>query len=121
MQLEVFAVGSSTPLGIEVVSPGQPVTIGDLTYTFVRERQYTGLIVARDPGVVFVWAGALLLVLGVGLVFFFPHRRIWARIRPAAGGSRIEAGAVTRHDVMFESAFGRLIDDVQLGLAQPGA
>jgi cytochrome c biogenesis protein len=121
MQLEVFATGSNTPIGVEVVSPGKPVTIGDHTFTFVRERQYTGLIVARDPGVLFVWAGALLLVLGVGLVFFFPHRRIWARIRPTAEGARIEAGAVTRHEVMFESAFGRLIDEVELGLAGPGA
>jgi cytochrome c biogenesis protein len=119
VQLEVYAAGSNTPLGIEVVSPGQPVAIGSHTFTFLRERQFTGLIVARDPGVPFVWAGALLLCLGVALVFFFPNRRIWARIRPADGGSRIEAGAVTRHDVMFESAFGRLMDDVQLGLARP--
>jgi cytochrome c biogenesis protein len=121
VQLEVYAAGSNSPVGIEVVSPGQPVTIGDHTFTFLRERQYTGLIVARDPGVPFVWAGALLLCLGVALVFFFPNRRIWARVRAAGGGSRIEAGAVTRHDVMFESAFGRLMDKVQLGLVGPGA
>jgi cytochrome c biogenesis protein len=120
VQLEVYATGSRTPLGIEVVSPGQPVTIGDYELTFLRERQYTGLIVARDPGVLFVWAGALCLVLGVGLVFFFPNRRIWARVRPLEAGSRIEAGAVTRHDVMFESAFGRLFDGVELGLGGSG-
>ncbi len=28
-----------------------------LDVTFVRERQFTGLIVAKDPGALFVWLG----------------------------------------------------------------
>jgi len=114
MQLEIFQGDNrQTPLGIEVVDPGKPVTVAGLELTFVRERQYTGLIVARDPGGPLVWLGALLLVLGVMLVFFFPARRIWARVSSTASGSRIQVAALASHDVTFESAFQHLVDDLR--------
>ena len=116
MQLEVYQGTASTPLAIEVIDQGQPVTIAGLDFTFVRERQFTGLIASRDPGAPLVWLGTLLLVGGVALVFFVPARRLWARIRPAPGGARIQVAAITRHDVTFEAAFGSLIDDVRAGL-----
>ncbi len=121
LQFEVYKGTAQTMIGSQVVGPGKPVQIGDLTYTFVREQRYTGLIVARDPGANFVWLGAFLLVFGVGLVFFFPNRRIWARVRQGEDGTVIEAGALTRHDVMFEAAFAKLVTDVKLGLAGPSA
>jgi cytochrome c biogenesis protein len=118
MQLEIYdtASASNTPVAIQVVTQGQPATIAGLDFTFERERQFTGLIVARDPGAPFVWAGALFLVLGVALVFFFPNRRIWARARAASEGSLVEIGALTRHDVMFEAGFGSLVDNVKVAL-----
>jgi len=114
MQFEVFQGDDrSTPLAIEVVDPGQPVEVAGLELTFVRERQYTGLIVARDPGGPLVWIGALLLVFGVMLVFFFPTRRIWARVSSATSGSRIQVAALASHDVTFETAFRSLVDDLR--------
>jgi cytochrome c biogenesis protein len=122
MQLEVFQGDDrTTPVGIEVVDPGKPVDVAGLQLSFVRERQYTGLIVARDPGGPLVWLGALLLVLGVMLVFFFPARRIWARISGTASGSRIQVAALASHDVTFESAFEQLIDDLGGGAPAPAA
>jgi cytochrome c biogenesis protein len=121
LQLEVYKGAAQTMIGTQVVTPGKPVTIGDLSYTFVREQRFTGLIVARDPGAMFVWAGSFFLVFGVALVFFFPNRRIWARVRAAGDGAVIEAGALTRHDVMFEAAFSKLVNDVKLGLSGPAA
>ena len=116
MQVEIFQGDDrTTPLGIEVVDPGKAVTVAGLELTFQRERQYTGLIVARDPGGPLVWLGALLLVLGVMLVFFFPARRIWARVSSTASGSRIQVAALASHDVTFESAFQALIDDIRGG------
>jgi len=122
LQLEVYDTPtSSTPVAVQVVNQGEPATIGDLEFTFLRERQFTGLIVARDPGAPFVWAGAIALVLGVALVFFFPNRRIWARLRRSPEGSLLEVGAVTRHDVVFESGFGALVNDVKLALSGSSA
>jgi cytochrome c biogenesis protein len=122
MQLEIFqGTNTEVPLAIEVVDPGRPLTVAGLELTFVRERQFTGLIVARDPGGPLVWLGALLLVFGVMLVFFFPARRIWARISSAASGSRIQVAALASHDVTFETAFHRLIDDIDLAVRGPKA
>ena len=82
------------------MTQGQPVDMAGLEVTFVRERQFTGLIVARDPGALFVWLGALLLVGGIALVFFFPSRRAWALIRRRPDGTTdVHVGAVVRHDV----------------------
>lgn len=122
MQIEIFqGTNTSVPVGLEVVDPGAPTAVAGLELTFVRERQYTGLIVARDPGGSLVWLGALLLVLGVMLVFFFPTRRIWARISSATSGSRIQVAALASHDVTFETAFRSFIDDLGAAARGPAA
>jgi cytochrome c biogenesis protein len=116
MQIEVYQGSASTPVAIEVLDQGQPVTVAGLDFTFLRERQFTGLIASRDPGAPLVWLGTFLLVAGVALVFFFPARRLWARVRATPGGAQISIAAITRHDVTFEAAFGSLIDDVRARL-----
>jgi cytochrome c biogenesis protein len=118
MQLEIYPSGSERPSAIEVVSQGVPLTVGDLTYTFKREQQFTGLIVARDPGVAFVWFGSILLVCGLFLVFFFPNRRIWAAVRARPDGrSDVRVGATARHDATFGPDFEKLVNDMRLALA----
>jgi cytochrome c biogenesis protein len=105
-QVEIYPDGASGPTATEVLSQGTPKTVAGLSYTFVRERRFTGLIVARDPGVWLVWTGSALLVGGVFLVFFFPHRRIWLSIRPTAGGgSRLVAAAQLKRDTAFRPQF----------------
>ena len=116
-QIEVYkAADTSTPVGIQVVDQGKPVRIGGLDYTFERERQYTGLIVASDPGTIFVWLGAALLVGGMFLVFFFPNRRIWARVARGTADTTIRVGAIARHDASFAADFKKLVDDTQRAL-----
>jgi cytochrome c biogenesis protein len=114
IQVEVYqGANQTTPVGLQVIDEGKPATIAGMDFTFVRERQFTGLIVARDPGAPFVWAGALALVLGVVLVFLFPSRRLWARVRGTGAGSEVFVAAATRHDMGFEATFRALIDSVQ--------
>jgi cytochrome c biogenesis protein len=117
MQLEIYRAGEDQPFAIEILSQGQPMAIGDLQYTFQREQQFTGLIVARDPGQVLVWFGALTLVLGVFLVFMFPNRRIWAAIKARPdGGGEVRLGATARHDVTFAPEFTKLAEQVRLAI-----
>ncbi len=52
----------------------------------LQQSYYTGLQVAKDPGVWVVWLGCALLVLGSLVAFFLSHRRIWVTIQPLAGG-----------------------------------
>jgi cytochrome c biogenesis protein len=120
MQVEVYKAGSEgAPIATQIVTQGQPVEMAGLDITFVRERQFTGLIVARDPGAMFVWLGALFLIGGTALVFFFPCRRAWALIRRRPDGSTVHVGAVVRHDVGFDAEFSRLAAEIQLALDGP--
>ena len=46
----------------------------------VKPVFYTGLQVSRDPGTWVVWLGSIILILGLIIAFFIPHRRVWVRI-----------------------------------------
>lgn len=120
MQVEIYQAGSEgAAIASQIVTQGQPVEMAGLKVTFERERQFTGLIVARDPGSIFVWLGSILLIGGIALVFFFPCRRAWALIRRGPDGSTVHIGAVVRHDVGFEAEFRRLSAEIELALAGP--
>lgn len=122
MQLEIHKTGVDAPMAVRVVSQAKPTKIAGLDFTFARERQFTGLIVARDPGSFLVWIGSTLLVLGMAMVFFFPHRRVRAVVRPSTSGS--ETGVATvlgRRDTAFEAQFLHLVDDIELAVTRAGA
>ena len=122
MQVELYKTGSEgAPIATQIVTQGQPVKMAGLDVTFVRERQFTGLIVAKDPGALFIWLGAFLLIGGISLVFFFPVRRAWALIRRGPDGTAVHVGAVVRHDVVFQADFARLSEEIQLSLAGQSA
>ena len=114
MQLEVHQDGKTDPIATQVVDQGKPTTIAGLSYTFERTQPFTGLIVAHDPGVNFVWVGSILLVIGLLLVFFFPHRRIWVRVRKTSVGSEILCASTMKRDLAFKPMFNQMITDIQL-------
>ena len=55
----------------------------------IESGYYTGLQVNTDPGVPIVAAGAILMVAGFMIVFFFSHRQIWVRVEERGGSSRV--------------------------------
>jgi cytochrome c biogenesis protein len=86
--------GSNPDMNItSVINQGEPTQIGNLTITFVRESQWSLMQVANNPGIPIFWAAALLLIGGLGVVFYFPHRRIRGIVSNAAGGGSIAAFA----------------------------
>lgn len=103
--LEIHPDATTDPT-VQVLSTGKSTTVGEITYTYNRNRQYTMLSVNRDPGSWLVWIGSTLLILGSFLVFFLPHRRIWIRVRPTSGGAaRVQLGAAIKRDPAFEPVF----------------
>ena len=114
VQLEIHQAGKNDPIATQVVDQGKPATIAGASYTFQRTLPYTGLIVAHDPGANFVWVGSVLLVCGLFLVFFFPHRRIWVRVRKTSGGSEILCASTMKRDAAFTPQFNQLVTDIQL-------
>jgi len=76
----------------------------------LEQRYYTGLQVAKDPGVWVVWLGCALLVCGSMVAFFLSHRRIWVSIQPLEGGKvgvKI-GGSAHRNQPAFEIFFDDL-------------
>jgi cytochrome c biogenesis protein len=63
--------------------------------TQVREGFYTGLQVAKEPGIPFVWAGSILMVVGIAVTFFMSHRKIWAVLEKKGEGTTVTIGGQT--------------------------
>jgi len=76
------------------------------TYRGAEERFYTGLQVAKDPGVWVVWLGCTLMVLGICLAFFFSHKRVWIRV---AHGRVIVGGTASKNPAGFQILFDDLV------------
>jgi len=120
VRVEIYTTGEGTLVDQKVVNQGEPATIGNLTVTFERESQFTGLNIARDPGVPLIWIGSFLLFVGFVIRFTVPHKRIWGRIvsRPN-GGSVVALATLTHKDVTAGSEFENVVNDIRTALTAP--
>ncbi len=87
---------------------------GEFAVTLLGAQQsyYTGLQVAKDPGVWVVWLGCLLMVLGSCSAFFLSHRRLWVSIQPLEKGIGVKfGGAAHRNQPAFTLYFDALKKD----------
>jgi cytochrome c biogenesis protein len=84
-------------------------------YKGAEERMYTGLQVAKDPGVEVVWLGCLLMVVGIYAAFFMSHRRIWVRIQ---GGTVTIGGNASKNHGAFQQNFEGLVERLRTDLAK---
>ncbi len=76
----------------------------------IDQPQFTGLQVAKDPGVNIVWAGCFLMVFGSLTAFFFSHKRIWIRLTEQNGKTTATiAGNAHRNQPGFSLAFEELL------------
>jgi cytochrome c biogenesis protein len=85
-------------------------TFGGLSQAF-----YTGLQVAKDPGVNIVWVGCTLMVIGIIIAFFMSHQRLWIRLAPSADG-RVEvvlAGSASKNRLAFEKKFEKMQEELK--------
>ncbi len=64
----------------------------------MQNHYYTGLQVMREPGVFWVGFGAVLLILGFMIIFFYPQHQVWLVIQPAATGSTIRITGRSKRD-----------------------
>ncbi len=70
---------------------------------------YTGLELARDPGQNIVWIGSAMLVIGLCIMFYMPHRKLWVVLDEQEGGVRARMGGITtRNKLGFEREFHQL-------------
>jgi len=88
-----------------------------LVFSFggLNSKMYTGLQVAKDPGVNVVWLGCALMVIGIVMAFFLSHQRVWVRLAQGQD-DRVEvvlAGSASRNRLAFEKKFEKLQTDVK--------
>jgi cytochrome c biogenesis protein len=124
--------GRGPALQVVVEKPGKPSTnfwilqqVPDqdrqrndsLAFSFggLNSKMYTGLQVAKDPGVNVVWLGCALMVIGISMAFFLSHQRVWVRLTQGQDG-RVEvvlAGSASRNRIAFEKKFEKIQTDVK--------
>ena len=81
----------------------------DLTFDYegTNARMYTGLQVAKDPGVEIVWVGCALMCIGLYIAFFMSHKRVWVIV--SKGHARMYGNASKNH-AAFSMQFDELAE-----------
>jgi len=94
-------------------------TISQLPWPFIPvlddydQVYYTGLQLAQDPGMNVVWFGSALLVIGLCIMFYISHRKLWLVVRPEDAGLRLSmAGLSNRNPMVFSREFNELLSSI---------
>jgi cytochrome c biogenesis protein len=78
-----------------------------LDFTLRGFSEYTLLIAKRDPGQPIIWTAFAALLLGLGITFYLPRRRVWARLLP---DGRLDLVGRADRQVDFDRELGSLVD-----------
>jgi len=74
------------------------------------QKYYTGLQLARDPGMNVVWVGSALLVIGLCIMLYISHRKLWIIIRRENDGMKVTlAGLSNRNPLNFKREFKEIL------------
>ena len=91
-------------------------------YTFdgkdLQMAYFTGLEVSHEPGQWSVWAGVLVMGLGLTVVFYFVHIRVWAApVRDPRGQLMLWiGGTANKNKDAFEQRFHELVEKIEAEL-----
>ena len=73
-----------------------------------EHKQASGFQITKSPGKDLVYLGCIFLVIGIVLMFYVAHKRIWIRIHPTEDGQAnqlLVAGSGDRHQKEFAKEF----------------
>jgi cytochrome c biogenesis protein len=76
---------------------------------------FTGLEVSHEPGQWSVWAGVVLMAIGLTFVFYVIHMRFWIVPAVSASGRKVLwiGGSANRNRDAFEARFKKLVEEIQ--------
>jgi len=82
------------------------------------QKYYTGLQLAKDPGMNVVWIGSALLVIGLCIMLYVAHRKLWLVVRRQGDSVNISfVGLSNRNPLNFKHEFNEILskidDDMQ--------
>jgi cytochrome c biogenesis protein len=111
-----FADENGEPAVFWMDAGGQvPIERQGKKYLFSAKQMYaTGLQVAKDPGVWWVYCGCGLLLLGLFIAFFLSHRKIWLFVCDKNGKTSIYmAGSTNKNKTGFDGIFFELAENIK--------
>ncbi|WP_099332943.1 cytochrome c biogenesis protein ResB [Actinomyces minihominis] len=118
--VELYALDTEQPIAATQLTQGDSELVGSYEVTFERENQFTGILVRKDPGAIWMWIGSIMLVVGMCITFMFQYRRIWVRVEPGSetgGGTAVRFGGISRLDASYQRMFERIVESVADDLA----
>ena len=86
----------------------------DLTFQFVNFEagQFSGIQFAKDPGVNWIWAGCVFLMLGLFLAFYWMPREIRAILESRQGQTEVVLGGVaSKGRDTFKTEFEKIVEN----------
>lgn len=92
----------------------------------VQMAYFTGLEVSHEPGQWSVWTGVVLMAIGLGVVFYVVHMRLWVvPVRDAHGHWQLWlGGSANRNRDVFEQRFQKWVREIESEIkvqSEPGA
>ena len=81
----------------------------------IQMAYFTGLEVSHEPGQWGVWAGVILMGLGLALVFYLVHTRFWVvPVKDARGHLTLWlGGTANRNKDVFEQRFRKAVQEIE--------
>jgi cytochrome c biogenesis protein len=76
-----------------------------------EHRQASGLQITRSPGKNIVYFGCAMLIVGIFMMFYVAHQRLWIILKPDDSGSRVFfGGAGNRNQRDFAQHFKQFVE-----------
>ncbi len=116
-RLKIWFSDPSGPPSIFWMDAGSKKTLerGGKHYLILGEQLYsTGLQVAKDPGVWWVYLGCVLILFGLFVSFFTSHRRIWFLLTEEDRKTSVYvAGSTNKNKIGFDKTFYELAKNLE--------
>lgn len=96
-----------------VITQGRTARVAGLDVRFVRERRFTLLQVAYNPGIPILFAAAFLLVFGLTITFAFPHRRLRALVTGPGTSAEALLAPMAKRDWGGQRDFMRTVEAIE--------
>lgn len=75
---------------------------------------YTGLQLARDPGMNVIWLGSALLTFGLCIMLYVAHRKVWLVFETKGKNVHVRmAGMTNRNTMAFEHEFNAFLTELE--------
>ncbi|XCN71126.1 MAG: cytochrome c biogenesis protein ResB [Candidatus Electrothrix aestuarii] len=114
-EMQMWLMDSDGPPSMFTLMYGRPVIVERPKATYelsIGPHFATGLQVAKDPGVWWVYTGCALMLIGLYMAFFMSHRRIWAHVYEIDGQPVVVfAGHANKNSLGFAKTFSSLTEN----------